>query len=52
MLGRVKRLEHHPVKELWGTDKFLRILQAQQEGLITYRLEVSRPVPGQEHLLK
>ena len=40
MLGRVKRLEAHPVKELWGTDKFLRVLQAAQEGLITYRLEV------------
>ena len=40
VLGRVKRLDRHPVKALAETDKFLRVLQAHQDGLITFRLEV------------
>ena len=38
--GRVKRLRDKPVQSFAGTDTFLRIAQAEKEGLIEVRIDV------------
>ena len=41
VLGSVKRLRGWPLRLITETDAFLRVLQANQDGLITYRIEAS-----------
>ena len=38
--GRVKRLRDKPVQSFAGSDTFLRIAQAEKEGLIEVRIDV------------
>jgi transcription elongation factor SPT6 len=38
--GQVKRLRDKPVEEFVGTDQFLRLVQAEREGLISVRIGV------------
>lgn len=45
LCGRVKRLRDKPVQSFAGSDTFLRIAQAEKEGLIEVRIDVS-PVSG------
>ncbi len=38
--GRVKRIRDKPVQSFAGSDTFLRIAQAEKEGLIEVRIDV------------
>ena len=43
LCGRVKRLRDKPMQSFAGSDTFLRIAQAEKEGLIEVRIDVSPP---------
>ena len=36
-LGAVKRLHRKPLEEFEGSDQFLRLMQAEKEGLVRHR---------------
>ncbi len=48
LCGRVKRLRDKPVQSFAGSDTFLRIAQAEKEGLIEVRIDVG---PLHSHVL-